>query len=135
MLGIMIAYLALISACIGVVSLVYTVILPYELLGNAWLRLLRRITNNREWLMKPLILCAKCWAGQVSLWGYLIYYFELHVSYTYSVNTPFVQRFTWDIEEVFYMGFGYSLPLHIFFICTSILTAEVFTYIYKNTVK
>ena len=57
---------------VAVVSWVYVHILtqPDMILGW-WSKWLHSVTDS-EWLLKPLVDCEYCVAGQIALWGYLL---------------------------------------------------------------
>ena len=63
---------------IGAFSALFSLILTKEIFSFYGRLLGRLIDNDFEWLAKPLGYCAKCLAGQLGLWYYLIKYFNTY---------------------------------------------------------
>lgn len=113
----------LVSFCIAIVSLVYTVVLPFEPIGNKWYNFLKWLTRGNKYFFKPLIDCSKCFAGQVAIWGY---FFAFHTLF-HVEHFPFFKLF-----HVEHWGQSYSIPGHIFTVCCSILFAELLNKYYDK---
>ncbi len=56
--------------CCGVIGSVYRFILAYETILNWWFRFGSRY--ERKWFYRPIWGCAKCFAGQLSFWSWLL---------------------------------------------------------------
>lgn len=83
----MLTELYIYAALIAITAWVYVIILCDEgFLLWEWNVLLHRIIKN-EYILKPLVDCEYCVAGQLALWFYLISYWQ---QYNFIENVFFV---------------------------------------------
>lgn len=101
----------ILSIKIAVISILYLVVLPQEKPFNKWYLWGYKWLNN-TWLYKPIFVCEKCFAGQISLWYYLVFHVE------------HIKRFTFRFVD-------YSFLDHIFFVALTVITSFTFATIYK----
>lgn len=126
-----ILYLSIISLCIAIVAITYTeIILRSPIATPIWMALRRKIAGKKhlKHLLKPLGECTKCFAGQVALWGYLLIAIDIRACWaSYCLQGAIFYRPVFHVEQC-----SYYLPAHIFFICFSILLADILVYFYNK---
>lgn len=96
--------LVTISIKLGVIAYVYSIVLTDAgmLLGNVygWLSGIANRHPNSEWLLKPLMLCDRCVAGQFGLWGFVLgAWLKIH-AVNVAIDIAFVISLTIVISQI-----------------------------------
>lgn len=119
----------LIGLACAVIAVTMIVIMPNEPILNWWFRFGQKVGIKKvqgdeveRWFYKPIWGCEKCFAGQLSMWWYLIWHFKAQRGQGCPIPG-------WRVGM-----YGYSVFCHLTAVCAGIMIAVLLSkHIIKKT--